>query len=150
MDMNKRMAAPPNADNNLSPTPVTPGRVLDGFTDCTDGQLQLHSTPSNCSSASVPECLSDARYGFHIYLYGVFIIHSAESAFPSIIANVEHHKSDCTVENLLKGMLSLCSPEEHEHNSTPDLLGSCLNAVLPICNADAEKKEKGLRDYLIE
>ena len=147
MDMDKRMAAPPNADNHLEPTPVTPGRVLDGFTGCTNGQLQFRSTPSNCSSTSVSEY---ARYGLRIHLYGVFIIYSAESVCPSIIADVEHHKSDCTVENLLKGMLSLCSLEEDEHNSTFDLLGPCLNAVLPICNADAETKEKGLRDYLIE
>ena len=107
-------------------------------------QIVLQHPPRNLS-------LKLGTVSFHFYLYGgAFTVYSAESLCPSIIANVENHKSDCTVENLLRGMLSLCSPEEDEQNLTPDLLDSCLKAVLPICNADAETKEKGLRDYLNE
>ena len=156
MDMNKCTATRHNADNQLSSTPMTPPRVLDGSTG-TDKKLQLHSTSSNRGSASVSENFHSTWYGLHIPLhiplYGVFIIiRSTESVSSSLIAYVKshtwHHKSDCTVEILLKGMLSRCLPEEDKHNPAPDLLGLCLNTVLPICNAKA--KEKGLRDYLVE
>ena len=152
MDMNKCTATRPNADNQLSPTPITPPCVLDGSTG-TDKRLQLQSTSSNRGSASVSENFHSTWYGLHIPLYGVFIIiRSAESVGSSLIACIMshtwHNKSDCTVEILLKGMLSRCLPEEDKHNPAPDLLGLCLNAVLPICNAKA--KEKGLRDYLVE
>jgi hypothetical protein len=149
MDVNKRTATPPNVDNHPEPSPVTPRRVPDRSTGGTDGKLQLQSTPSNLGSASVSEYLHSTRYGLHIRLCGVFIIiHSTEDVGPPIIADVKHHKSDCTVEILLKGMLSRCLPEEGKRNLAPDLLDTCLNAVLSICNA--KTKEKGLRDYLSE
>jgi hypothetical protein len=149
MDRNKRSATPPNADSHPAPSPVTPRRVPDGSTGGIDGKLQLQFTPSNRGSASVSEYNRSTRYGLHICLNGVFIIiRSVESVSPPIIADVKHHTSDCTVENLLKGMLSLCLPKEDKHNPAPDLLDQCLNAVLPICNA--ETKETRLREYLTE
>ena len=139
------MATPPNAGSHPEPSPVTPRRVPNGSTGGIDGKLLLQSTPSNLGSASVSEYSRSARYGFLICLYGVFIIiHSVESVGPPIIADVKHYKIDCTVDSLLKGMLSRCLPE---HNSVSDILGLCLNAVLPICNAETKKE---LREYLAE
>ena len=148
MDRNKRTTTPPNADSHPEPSPVTPRRVPNGSTGGIDGKLLLQSTPSNLGSASVSEYSCSTRYSFLICLYGVFIIiHSVESVGLPIIADVKHYKIDCTVDSLLKGMLSRCLPKTNEHNSVPDLLGLCLNAVLPICNAETKKE---LREYLAE
>jgi hypothetical protein len=145
MDVNKRTATPPDADNHATSSPVTPLRVLGRSTGGTDAKLQLQSTPSNRGSASVSELFHSTRYGLHIPSYNVFIIlYSAESVGPPIFADIKHHTVDCTVEILLKGMLSRCLPEEKQHLA-PDILDLCLKAVLPIC-----KKEKGLRDHLTD
>jgi hypothetical protein len=62
---------------------------------------------------------------------------------PSILANLQDHAT-CTVETLLNGLLSLCLPEEYKCNAPAGLLDQCLNAVLPICNAqDHQAKMKG-------
>ena len=146
MDVNKRTATPPNADNHTKPSPVTPPHVIDRSTGGTDGKLQLQSTPSNRGTASVSEFFHSTRYGLHIPLYSVFIIiYSAESVGPPIFADIKHHTVDCTAEVLLKGMLSRCSLEEDKQHSAPDILDLCLKAVLPVC-----KKEKELRDHLTE
>jgi hypothetical protein len=147
MDVNRRTVTPPNADNHPEQSPVTPRRVLDRSTGGTDGKPQLQSTPSNRGSASCAEYLHDTRYGLHICLYGVFIIiHSDKSISPPIIADLKHHKDECTVENLLNGMLSRCLPKEGKRNLAPNVLDLCLEAVLPICND--ETTGMGLRDYL--
>jgi len=82
----------------------------------------------------------------------------------SILADIQDHAT-CTVETLLNGLLSLCLPEEYKPSAPADLLDQCLNAVLPICNAQdhpiqTKGKQKridealadslGLRTYLIE
>ena len=69
-------------------------------------------------------------------------VHSEDYNFPSIPSSIHADIQDhdtCTVETLLKGLLSLCLPEEHKPPSC--LLGECINAVLPICNAKASQKQ---------
>jgi hypothetical protein len=89
--------------------------------------------------------VSSTRYGLHIPSHNVFIvIYSAESVGPPIFADIKHHTVDCTVEILLKGMLSRCLPGDKQHLAR-NILDLCLKAVLPIC-----KKEKGLWDWLTD
>jgi len=64
----------------------------------------------------------------------IFFVHSQDSAFSSILADIQDHDT-CTIETSLNGLLSLCLPEEHKRNPPAGLLGDCINAVLPICNA---------------
>ncbi|KAF8484070.1 hypothetical protein DFH94DRAFT_338639 [Russula ochroleuca] len=87
-----------------------------------ESQLQsLQSTPSNRGSASVAEHLASAR---------------VDDVRSAIFADIEKHDT-CTVDSLLKGMLSLLPKEEIPHGST-DLLNKCLEAVLPICNGHSK------------
>jgi hypothetical protein len=158
--MDKRIPTPPNVLNPQS----TPRRVLDITTDA-----KLQSTPSNRGSASASEYLSgvlyDLIFDYKVCLQKRLIIYSVDDVSPSILADIQDHAT-CTVETLLNGLLSLCLPEEYKHNAPADLLNQCLNAVLPICNAqDHQIKTKGkqkrtdeealadslgLRTYLIE
>jgi hypothetical protein len=57
-----------------------------------------------------------------------------DDVYPSILADIRRHDT-CTVEALLNGLLLLCLPEEHKQNPPADLLDQCINAVLPIRNA---------------
>ncbi|KAF8460883.1 hypothetical protein DFH94DRAFT_106436 [Russula ochroleuca] len=104
--MDKTTPTPPNLNAVIS-RPATPQHVLNNNL--------LQSTPSNNSSAYTAEHLT--------------------SALPSTFANIEKHEN-CTVEILLNSMLSICLPEENKHSAPADLLGRCLNAVLPICNGN--------------
>jgi hypothetical protein len=82
---------------------------------------------------------------------------------PSILADIRvHGKSD--VETFLGALLSLCLPKEHNQNPPVNLLDTCIEAVLPICNAhlrpietkrgqnrnELEKSWSGLRSHLTE
>jgi hypothetical protein len=68
-----------------------------------------------------------------------------EHVSPAVLADITGHAT-CTVESLLKGLLSLCLPEGNSASTDlTDLLDRCLHAVLPICNSD-----ENLRHYLTQ
>lgn len=66
---------------------------------------------------------------------------------PAIFADIENCDT-CTVDSLLKGILSLLLKENKGDGPTPsadkegdeltDLLEKCLEAVLPICNKNVK------------
>jgi hypothetical protein len=71
-----------------------------------------------------------------------------DDVYSSVLADIQHPDT-CTVEALLNGLLSLCLAEEHKQNPPADLLGRCIDAVLPIsaCNApDLQNQEKGKQE----
>ena len=56
--------------------------------------------------------------------------HSMDDVSPKILVDIQKHAT-CTVDALLKALLSLCSSEDIP---PAILLNQCVNAVLPICN----------------
>jgi hypothetical protein len=76
----------------------------------------------------------------------VLDVSSMDDVYSSVLADIQHPDT-CTVEALLNGLLSLCLAEEHKQNPPADLLGRCIDAVLPICNApDLQNQEKGKQE----
>lgn len=68
-----------------------------------------------------------------------------DDVYPSILADIQDVDT-CTVETLLNALLLHCLAEEHKQNPPADLLGRCIDAVLPICNApDLQNQEKRKR-----
>jgi hypothetical protein len=59
-------------------------------------------------------------------------VHSVDDVCSSILVDIQDHAT-CTVDTLLEFLLSLCASKD-----TPpaNLLNQCINAVLPICNAE--------------
>lgn len=59
-------------------------------------------------------------------------VHSVNDVYPKILVDIQDHAT-CTVDALLKALLSLCSSKDIP---PANLLNQCVNAVLPICNAE--------------
>jgi hypothetical protein len=65
-------------------------------------------------------------------------VHGVDDVYPSILVDIQDHAT-CTVDTLLKGLLSLCASKDI---SPANLLNQCINAVLPICNAEDQSNTK--------
>ncbi len=79
-------------------------------------------------------------FALHTILTKTIFVHSEDDVSPSILADIQNHNT-CTVETLLNGLLSLCLPEDHKHNPPVGLLDECIEAVLPICNPQDNRKQ---------